>query len=170
MEILKYILPSLIVLLATWLVLYQMLKREREQREWLLRKESNKELLPIRLRGYERLALLLERTTPEHLLRDMDINGLTVQQLQILLLKTIRMEFDHNLSQQIYVSDATWEAILLVEEEMISFVAAGAQQFAPDSPALPYAQQLITVYNTNGQTPNQAAQARLREEVRQLMH
>lgn len=170
MEILKYILPSLIVLLATWLVLYQMLKREREQREWVLRKESNKELLPIRLRGYERLALLLERTTPEHLLRDMDINGLTVQQLQILLLKTIRMEFDHNLSQQIYVSDATWEAILLVEEEMISFVAAGAQQFAPDSPALPYAQQLITVYNTNGQTPNQAAQARLREEVRQLMH
>lgn len=170
MEILKYILPSLIVLLATWLVLYQMLKREREQREWLLRKESNKELLPIRLRGYERLALLLERTTPEHLLRDMDINGLTVQQLQILLLKTIRMEFNHNLSQQIYVSDATWEAILLVEEEMISFVAAGAQQFAPDSPALPYAQQLITVYNTNGQTPNQSAQARLREEVRQLMH
>lgn len=170
MEILKYILPSLIVLLATWLVLYQMLKREREHRKWVLRKESNKELLPIRLRGYERLALLLERTTPEHLLRDMDINGLTVQQLQILLLKTIRMEFDHNLSQQIYVSDATWEAILLVEEEMISFVAAGAQQFAPDSPALPYAQQLITVYNTNGQTPNQAAQARLREEVRQLMH
>lgn len=169
MEILKYILPSLVVLLATWLVLYQMLKREREQHEWVLRKQSNKELLPVRLRGYERLALLLERTTPEHLLRDMDINGLTVQQLQILLLKTIRMEFDHNLSQQIYVSDATWEAIILVEEEMISFVAAGAQQFAPDSPALPYAQQLITVYNTNGQTPNQLAQAKLREEARQLM-
>lgn len=169
MEILKYILPSLVVLLATWLVLYQMLKREREQHEWVLRKQSNKELLPVRLRGYERLALLLERTTPEHLLRDMDINGLTVQQLQILLLKTIRMEFDHNLSQQIYVSDATWEAIILVEEEMISFVAAGAQHFAPDSPALPYAQQLITVYNTNGQTPNQLAQAKLREEARQLM-
>lgn len=169
MEILKYILPALIVLLATWLVLYLMMKREREQREWALRKQSNKELLPVRLRGYERLALLLERTTPEHLLRDMDIAGLTVQQLQILLLKTIRMEFDHNLSQQIYVSDATWEAIILVEEEMISFVAAGAQNFAPDSPALPYAQQLITVYNTNGQTPNQLAQQRLREEARQLM-
>ena len=169
MEILKYILPALVVLLATWIVLYKMLKSEHEKREWVLRKESRKEVIPIRLRGYERLALLLERTTPEHMLRDMDVPALTVQQLQLLLMKTIRMEFDHNLSQQIYVSDATWEAIILVEEEMISFVAAGAQHFAPDSPALPYAQQLITVYNTNGQTPNQLAQAKLREEARQLM-
>lgn len=170
MEILKYILPALIVLLATWLVLYKMLREEKEKREFELRKAATKEALPIRLRGYERLAILLERTTPEHMLRDMDIAHLTVQQLQILLMKTVRMEFDHNLSQQIYVSDSVWEAVILVEEEMISFIAAGAQNFAPDSPALPYAQQLITVYGTNGQTPNQLAQIKLREEARTLMN
>lgn len=168
-EAIRYTLPSLCVLLAAWLVLQKMLRSEREQRELELRKDTKKEITPIRLRGYERLALLLERTTPEHLLRDLDVSALTVQQLQILLMKSIRQEFDHNLSQQIYVTDATWEAILLVEEEMISFVCAGAQHFAPDSPALPYAQQLITVYNTNGQTPTQTAQMRLREEARELL-
>lgn len=167
-EVLKYILPALIVLAATWLVLYKLLKDEREKREWVIRKENRKEALPVRLRGYERLALLLERTTPEHLLRDIDINGLTVQQLQLLLMKAVRLEFDHNLSQQIYVSNETWEAIILVEEEMISFIVAGAKNFEPDAPALPYAQQLITVYASNGQTPNQTAQLRLREEARQL--
>ena len=86
MEILKYCLPALIVLLATWLVLFKMLREERDKREFELRKASHKEALPIRLRGYERLAILLERTTPEHMLRDMDIANLTVQQLQILLL------------------------------------------------------------------------------------
>ncbi|MBQ0033798.1 MAG: hypothetical protein KBS77_00700 [Bacteroidales bacterium] len=169
MEILKYILPALVVLLATWIVLYKMLKSEHEKREWVLRKESRKEVIPIRLRGYERLALLLERTTPEHMLRDMDVPALTVQQLQLLLMKTIRMEFDHNLSQQIYVSDTTWEAILLVEEEMISFVCAGAANFKPDEPALPYAQQLITVYKTNGQTPVEKAQLMLRAEAREIL-
>lgn len=170
MEILKYCLPALIVLLATWLVLFKMLREERDKREFELRKVSHKEALPIRLRGYERLAILLERTTPEHMLRDMDIANLTVQQLQILLMKTVRLEFDHNLSQQVYVSDAVWEAVILVEEEMISFIAAGAKNFAPDSPALPYAQQLITVYSSNGQTPNQLAQIKLREEARSIMN
>jgi len=168
-EILKYTLPALIVLLATWLVLYKLLKDEREKREWVIRKEARKEAIPVRLRGYERLALLLERTTPEHLLRDMDIANLTVQQLQLLLMKTVRMEFDHNLSQQIYVSNDTWDAIILVEEEMISFIVASAKNFEPDAPALPYAQQLITVYGTNGQTPTQVAQLRLREEAGQLL-
>ena len=170
MEILKYCLPALIVLLATWLVLFKMLREERDKREFELRKSTHKEALPIRLRGYERLAILLERTTPEHMLRDMDIANLTVQQLQILLMKTVRLEFDHNLSQQVYVSDAVWEAVILVEEEMISFIAAVAKNFAPDSPALPYAQQLITVYGTNGQTPNQLAQIKLREEARSIMN
>ena len=170
MEILKYCLPALIVLLATWLVLFKMLREERDKREFELRKSTHKEALPIRLRGYERLAILLERTTPEHMLRDMDIANLTVQQLQILLMKTVRLEFDHNLSQQVYVSDAVWEAVILVEEEMISFIAAGAKNFAPDSPALPYAQQLITVYSSNGQTPNQLAQIKLREEARSIMN
>ena len=54
MEILKYCFPALIVLLATWLVLFKMLREERDKREFELRKASHKEALPIRLRGYER--------------------------------------------------------------------------------------------------------------------
>jgi len=169
LEVLKYTLPAIVVLLCTWLVLYKMLKEEREKRDFELRKNTKKEITPIRLRGYERLALLLERTTPEHLLREMDLPNLTVRELQILLLKTIRMEFDHNLSQQIYVSDDTWQAILLVQEELIRFVNTGAAGFDPNSPALPYAQQMVTVYDTNGQTPTQIAQFKLRAEARNLL-
>ena len=113
--------------------------------------------------------MLLERTVPEHILRDMDINGLTVRQLQILLLKTVRTEFDHNLSQQIYVSDALWESIMIVETELGRFISTTASAFPPNSPALPYAQQMITMYNTNGETPTQAAQEKLRIEARELL-
>ena len=169
LEVLKYTLPGLLVVIAAWLVLHQLLKEERDRRDFELKRNTRKEVTSIRLRGYERLALLLERTTPEHILRDIDLHDLTVRQLQILMLKTIRMEFDHNLSQQIYVSENTWEAILIVQEELGRFVSTVAQSFPADSPALPYAQQMITVYNTNGETPTEAAQRKLRNEARELL-
>ncbi|MCQ2335334.1 MAG: hypothetical protein MJZ89_05795 [Paludibacteraceae bacterium] len=168
-ELLKYCLPALIVLFATWLILYKLLKEEREKRQFQLLRDTQKEVTPIRLRGYERLSLLLERTTPQQLLRDLDVAGMSVRELQIVLMKAIRLEFDHNLSQQIYVSDATWDAIRLVQEEMLSFVTSGAEQFQPGDPALPYAQMLITAYDSNGETPTQIAQRRLRDEARSLL-
>ena len=69
-EVLKYCIPSLIVLLATWIVMYKLFKNEQQKREWELKKAAQKEISPIRLRAYERLALMLERTQPEHLLMD----------------------------------------------------------------------------------------------------
>ncbi len=169
LEILKYTLPALIVFACTWTILYMMIKNERERRDLDLRKASQKEFTAVRLRSYERLALLLDRTVPEHILRDIDVTNLTVKQLQILLLKTVRTEFDHNLSQQIYVSNELWDSIKLVENELGRFITVGAAAFPPNGPALPYAQQLITMYNTNGVTPTQMAQEKLRDEARLLL-
>lgn len=168
-EVLKYTIPALVVMATAWVVLYKLLREEKDRRDFELRKDTRKEITPIRLRGYERLALLLERTQPEHLLRDINLTDMTVQELQVTLIKTIRMEFDHNLSQQIYVSDFTWESILQVQEEMIRFINTGAATFPANAPALPFAQQLITVYQTNGETPSQLAQKRLRTEARDLL-
>lgn len=168
-EVLKYTIPALVVMATAWVVLYKLLREEKDRRDFELRKDTRKEITPIRLRGYERLALLLERTQPEHILRDINLTDMTVQELQVTLIKTIRMEFDHNLSQQIYVSDFTWESILQVQEEMIRFINTGAATFPANAPALPFAQQLITVYQTNGETPSQLAQKRLRTEARDLL-
>lgn len=168
-EVLKYTIPALVVMATAWVVLYKLLREEKDRRDFELRKDTRKEITTIRLRGYERLALLLERTQPEHLLRDINLTDMTVQELQVTLIKTIRMEFDHNLSQQIYVSDFTWESILQVQEEMIRFINTGAASFPANAPALPFAQQLITVYQTNGETPSQLAQKRLRTEARDLL-
>lgn len=169
MEALKYILPAIVVLITAWLVLYKMLKEERDKRDFELKKDTRKEVTTLRLRGYERLALLLERTTPEHMLRNMDLANLSVRELQILLLQTIHTEFDHNLSQQIYVSDITWNAIMMTQDELVRFVNTCATQCPEGVTALAFAQQLITVYDSNGETPTQAALQHLRAEARELM-
>ena len=100
-EILKYCIPALCVLLATWLVMRQFYKDEADKRLWELKRLTQKEVSPLRLRAYERLALLLERTTPEHMLLELNLGEMTILQVQQHLVRTIRMEHEHNMSQQV---------------------------------------------------------------------
>ena len=168
MEVLKYTIPALLVLLATCLVLWKMLQEDREKRAFELKRKSQKEITPIRLRGYERLSLLLERTTPEALLRDLDVQSLTAQQISTLLMQKLRLEFDHNLSQQIYVSDEAWEAISNAREQMVLFLSTMARQFPPETNGLEVAKLMLTAYAENGETPHQKAMKILKDEVRDL--
>lgn len=169
LEILKYTVPALVVLLATWLVMYKFYKNEDDKRMWELKKLSQKEISALRMRAYERLVLLLERTTPEHLLAELNLNELTILQVQQRLMQTIRLEYDHNLSQQIYVTDETWAMVVMAKEQMIAFVNSIAQQMPPESSVLEYAKVLITAYASNGETANEQALRNLKNEARALL-
>ena len=169
MEILAYSIPALVVLAATWLVMYKLFNNEQEKRLWELKRLSQKEISPIRLRAYERLTLLLERTTPDRMLMEMNLQEMTIPQVQQQLLRTIRLEYDHNLSQQIYVSDEVWDKIIHARDEMGAFVTAMAAGMPEGSSTLDYAKTLITAYSTNGETPNSLALSALKEEAKTLL-
>ena len=168
-EIIKYCLPAICVLLATWLVMHKFYKSEAEKRLWELKRLSQKEISPVRLRAYERLALLLERTTPEHMLTNVNLTEMTILQLQQYIMRTIRLEYEHNLSQQVYVSDAVWQQIISARDQMLAFVNTLAQQVPADASTLDYAKMLITAYSTNGETANERALQALKNEARTLL-
>lgn len=134
----------------------------------VIEQKCSKEMLPIRLRAYERLTLLLERTEPEHLMRDIDLSALTVQQLSTLLIQKIRQEYDHNLTQQIYVSEGAWERIVNAREQMILFVSTTCRQFPAETPAVEAAKRMLEAYHINGETPDQEALRKLKAEAREL--
>ncbi len=169
MEILAYSIPALVVLAATWLVMHKLFNNEQEKRLWELKRLSQKEISPIRLRAYERLTLLLERTTPDRMLMEMNLQEMTIPQVQQQMLRTIRLEYDHNLSQQIYVSDEVWDKIIHARDEMGAFVTAMAAGMPEGSSTLDYAKTLITAYSTNGETPNSLALSALKEEAKTLL-
>ena len=169
MEILAYSIPALVVLAATWLVMHKLFNNEQEKRLWELKRLSQREISPIRLRAYERLTLLLERTTPDRMLMEMNLQEMTIPQVQQQLLRTIRLEYDHNLSQQIYVSDEVWDKIIHARDEMGAFVTAMAAGMQEGSSTLDYAKTLITAYSTNGETPNSLALSALKEEAKTLL-
>jgi hypothetical protein len=168
-EILKYCIPALCVLLATWLVMRQFYKAEADKRLWELKRLSQKEISPLRLRAYERLALLLERTTPEHMLLELNLGEMTVLQVQQHLIRTIRMEYEHNMSQQVYVTAEVWAMIQNAKEQTVAFVNSMVQQLPPESTALDYAKVMITAYSSNGDTPNELALQALKKEAQTLL-
>ncbi len=169
------ILLAVVIFAGLWMIQHSQFRNEERKRQWELKRESQKAISPIRLRAYERLTLFLERTKPEHLLLDLrqkDPAALTnwsVLQTQQYLLQTIRVEFDHNQSQQVYVSEEVWDEIVNARDQMAAFVISIASQLPPEATSQTYATALVKAYAENGVTPTDKALEDLKKEAKELM-
>ena len=168
LQILGYTLPALVVFLTTWLVLRKQLDNEADRRNFELRRLSVNQITPVRLRAYERLTLLLERTQPEAMIMRLNLQGMTNIELQSKLLQTIRTEFDHNVAQQIYVSPEAWAMVKNARENLVRVINGAAAQVQPTGAALQLAQKLIELYSSLQTTPTEAALNCLKNEVKML--
>lgn len=122
LELAFYTLPALITGGVAYYLFNSYFKDQQNTRRWLVQKENQKLSLPIRLQAYERLTLYLER---------INIGKLTVRVAPIndnkfdyenLLIQNIEQEFEHNLAQQIYISDTTWTIILTAKNTTIQII------------------------------------------------
>lgn len=100
-------------------------------------------VLPLRLQAYERMALYLERIEPNQLVMRIHAPGLTVAQEQNLLLTAIRSEFEHNLSQQIYISNEVWRKICDAKDDIIEIINTVAAKMEDDSDNQQFAEALL---------------------------
>jgi hypothetical protein len=132
-ELLKYIVPSLVVLATAYYLLKMLLAKEAEKNELQMRLDAQKISLPVRMQAYERLVLLLERIEPAGLLVRTNMPGMSAYQLQSALNQSIRSEFDHNLSQQLYVSTKAWEMVRNAREETIKRINTAAVKLSPEA-------------------------------------
>ena len=87
-----------------------------------IRGEEQKIILPLRLQAYERIILFLERISPNNLIMRLNKPEMSSIQLQSALIKTIREEFEYNLSQQLYISFKGWEVVKNAKEETIKLI------------------------------------------------
>lgn len=158
-----------------WLIQWSGFRNEEKKRQWELKRESQKAISPIRLRAYERLTLLLERTKPEHMILELQkaqpdaLSTWSVGQVQQYLLQTIRAEFDHNQSQQVYVSDEVWDLIISARDQLAAFIIGITTQMPKDANAQTYVTTMLTAFSTNGTTPTDKALEMLKDEAKELM-
>ena len=132
---LDFILPAILVMMLAVYMLNKVLNHDHKRRVYEYKKSVAKEMVPIRMQAYERLALFLERMQPSNLLLRVQKPNMKSITLHAVLLKTIRSEYDHNMSQQVYVSDALWKLNNQAKDQLIGTINQNVISVSPESDA-----------------------------------
>ncbi|NCC98688.1 MAG: hypothetical protein EOL95_03150 [Bacteroidia bacterium] len=165
-EILKYTIPALIVFAVVYLMLRKYMQVEYSRRKYLLYKESQKTTLPIRLTAYERIVLFLERISPDSLLVRIQDGSMNSLQFHSALLTAIRSEYEHNVAQQVYISEEAWNVVKNAKENIVQLINACAAQVSPQDSSYDLAKLILSTYEQNSDSPTMAAIAFLKNEIK----
>ena len=169
LEILKYTIPALISLGATVTVVWLFIKKDEDYRRFEIAIKNKNTTLPLRLQSYERLTLLLERLEPNSLITRLLPSEMGARDYQMMLIATIKAEFEHNLSQQIYVSANVWNAVVLVKNDLIKTVILKGAELGTEGTGSQLSKAILTHYHElETASPNGAALDMIRSEVKTL--
>lgn len=166
-EILAYTLPSLITGGVAYYLFNSYFKDQQNTRRWLLQKENQKDSLPLRLQAYERMALFLERINPSNLLIRVTPFSSDKNQYENLIIEHINQEYEHNITQQIYVTDECWTIIQTAKNTTIQNIRKTNMSDKVDS-----ANKLREVVLSNlldNQSPSTIALSFLKDEVSRII-
>lgn len=122
LQLFAYAIPTIITGVIAYYFFNSHTKNEDGRRRYLLQKDAQKDALPIRLQAYERMTLFLERINPSKLLIRVSPVSADKNDYETLLVSTIENEFDHNLSQQIYISEECWNIIKAAKNATIQLI------------------------------------------------
>ena len=168
LDILKYVLPSAITFLTSYFLVKNFLDRDHQKHLDSVRSENQKMITPLRLQAYERLILFLERSHLSGLVTRTHRSGMSARMLQSELIKTIRNEFDHNIAQQLYVTNRAWDSVRTAKEETIKTINLAAMKVSDEAQSMDLVNVLFEIITKVERLPTEIAVDMLKMEARQL--
>jgi hypothetical protein len=165
-ELLSYTLPAIVTGLVAYYFFDLHTKNEEGRRRYLLNKEAQKNALPLRLQAYERMSLYMERINPTKLLIRIAPISNDKNDYENLIITQIEQEFEHNLTQQIYMSDECWTIIVTAKNATIQMIRkANMSDRVENADKL---REVVLSDLMEKQSPSNAALAYIKNEVGQL--
>lgn len=169
-EILKIILPAGAVFAAAYLIVKRFLDNDQKQRELDLKKSNQNLITPLKIQAYERIVIFLERIHPNTLVVRTNKNGYSAQQLHMELIKAIKSEYEHNLSQQIYLSPGAWEMVKNAKEEVMKLINISATKVAHDRSSNDLAMMILNITaNLDKKFPSEIAIEFVKKEITRFL-
>ncbi|WP_299117208.1 hypothetical protein [uncultured Winogradskyella sp.] len=160
------LLPTIIVAAIAYYFFKGHIENENRRRRFQLQRNTQKESLPLRLQAYERMALFLERISPNKLVVRVRPTSSNKGDYESLLIASIEQEFEHNLAQQIYITDECWNVINASKNATIQLIRKSSLSDKVDS-----ADKLREVILTNlmdRSAPSSAGLSFIKKEVGEL--
>ncbi|MDH7914366.1 hypothetical protein [Winogradskyella sp. SYSU M77433] len=166
-DVLINLLPAVLVAAIAIFFFKQFVDNEQRRRRFLIQKDLKKESLPVRLQAYERMTLFLERISPTKLITRVNPTSSNKEDYEALLIANIEQEFNHNLSQQIYVTDECWSVITASKNATIQLIRKANMQEKTDS--ADKLREVILTDLMDKQAPSNTGLSYIRQEVSQLL-
>jgi hypothetical protein len=167
-DILFFLAPAVLIFVTSYVLIKSFIDKEHKIKLIETRMMMQKELLPLRLQAYERLALYLERISPNVMMINHHEPGLTVIEFQQKLLEMLRTEFEHNFSQQIYVSSSAWMVTRNAKEEVARLINSAAASLDAEAPSYQLSKKVFDTMLENEDYPTHRALMAVKSEVAQL--
>ncbi len=161
-----YLLPAIVVGLVAYYFFKGHTANEEGRRRYLVQKEAQNKVLPMRLQAYERLTLLLERIDPNKLLIRVKPFSDEISKYEELLINNIEQEFEHNVTQQIYITPECWNLVNAAKNATIHIIRQ-ATMHEKDGTADSMREYLLRNFMEEI-TPSQKALAYIKKEVGEL--
>ncbi|TXK37580.1 hypothetical protein FVR03_15180 [Pontibacter qinzhouensis] len=169
--VITYIIPILLVIgVIVWFLvkLDEHLKNMRQIKMLGVRLSKDAITLPVRLHAYERVVLLLERITPANMLLRISSSGFTAAEYHQVLLSEIRNEFNHNMSQQVYMSDVAWQQVKQTREEVVNMVNRTYHELPEGARGTDLAKRILESILVSDVDPTAAAIQAVKQELREV--
>jgi len=165
LQMFAYLLPAVVTGFVAFYFFRLHTKNEEGRRRFLLHKDTQKNTLPIRLQAYERMALFLERIAIPSLVVRVAPKAADKNAYEKLLIQSVETEFDHNLSQQIYMTDECWNIIKAAKSAIVQQIRKAAMS-ETDS-ADKFREDILTS-TMEKESPSATALAYVKKEISDL--
>lgn len=164
----KILIPASIVLYAAYLMVKSFTQKEIELKKLEVRSRSIETILPARLQAYERITLFLERISPQNLLLRLTDSAYSAREFQKILLDEIRNEYNHNVSQQVYMSEQVWGMVKNSKEDLTVMINEAASQMKDDSKSIDLSKKIFELVMEKKVDPIGHALSELKSEIQQI--
>lgn len=142
-ELVKVLGPAALVLYLAYLLVRSFLNKQSEELRLQVLQKNQEVIIPVRLQAYERICLLLERISPSNLISRLNNAEYSAIEFQQILISEVREEFNHNLSQQVYMSSEAWSYVQSAVEDVISIINEAGSGLEPQEKSLELAKKII---------------------------
>jgi hypothetical protein len=166
-ELGKILIPAAVVLYAMYLTVRTLVHKEIEIKKLEVRGRSLETILPARLQAYERVTLLLERISPQNLLIRLSDASYSARDFQKLLLDEIRNEYNHNVSQQVYMSEEVWSLVKNAKEDLTMLINDAASYMTPESKSIDLSRKIFEIALEKKIDPLGHALSEVKKEIQQ---
>jgi len=168
LDILKYTIAGLGIVWIAFYLIKPYLERDEKIQMLEFRRTISNQTLPLRLQAYERLVLFIERINPGNMLLRMNATAYSAHELYGLIVEDIRNEYQHNITQQIYVSSRAWGVIKHVKEDTLGIVNSAIRSLPETATGLDLSKTILGHLAQLEDNPYELGASMLRKDLEEL--